>query len=236
MPTAKYGYAGSPVPPAYPATAYEADYADPGKMYAMKAGQYQTKTGKYGSAKAPPYQPPGSYDGKKDKTWIEIELVDEDNRPVPGEAYRIELPDGSVAEGTLDDKGLARIDYIEPGECKITFPYLDKSAWAPHCAPGYGGGGGGGGYGGKGGYGKKPGDGYKSGGGDGEYGGGGKGGGEYGGGGGKGEDYERSGGRYGGGGDDYKGGGGGGGGYGGKGGGDDYKGGGGGGGGDYKGG
>jgi hypothetical protein len=44
--------------------------------------------------------------------------------------YRITLPDGeTVAEGTLDDKGFARVDGIEPGTCKITFPDLDKDAW-----------------------------------------------------------------------------------------------------------
>jgi hypothetical protein len=31
--------------------------------------------------------------------------------------------------GTLDGKDFARIDGIEPGTCKITFPELDKYAW-----------------------------------------------------------------------------------------------------------
>jgi len=61
--------------------------------------------------------------------WIEIELVDEENQPVPGEQYRIELPDGSVVEGSLDSQGKARRDGIPPGNCKVTFPNLDKEAW-----------------------------------------------------------------------------------------------------------
>jgi hypothetical protein len=61
--------------------------------------------------------------------WIEIELVDEKNQPVSGEEYRIELTDGSVAEGTLDSQGKARHDGIPPGSCKVTFPNLDKEAW-----------------------------------------------------------------------------------------------------------
>jgi len=64
-----------------------------------------------------------------EKSWIEIELLDEDDNPVPGEKYQIELPDGSVAQGTLDENGFARVERIESGDCKITFPNLDKDAW-----------------------------------------------------------------------------------------------------------
>jgi hypothetical protein len=64
------------------------------------------------------------------KSWIEIEMVDEDNNPVPGEKYRIILTDNKTfAEGTLDEKGFARVEGIEPGSCKVTFPKLDKDAW-----------------------------------------------------------------------------------------------------------
>lgn len=61
--------------------------------------------------------------------WIKIELVDEEDQPVPKEKYRIELPNGKPREGILDSKGFARIDGIDPGTCKITFPNLDKDAW-----------------------------------------------------------------------------------------------------------
>jgi type VI secretion system secreted protein VgrG len=64
-----------------------------------------------------------------EKSFIEIELVDEDGKPVPGERYRVETPDGKVAEGTLDEKGFARINRVKPGNCKVTFPKLDKDAW-----------------------------------------------------------------------------------------------------------
>lgn len=55
-------------------------------------------------------------------TWVEIRLVDPEGRPVPGAKYRIELPDGEVLEGTLDEDGLAGVDGIDPGDCKVTFP------------------------------------------------------------------------------------------------------------------
>jgi hypothetical protein len=58
--------------------------------------------------------------------------VNKKNKPVPGEKYRVTLPDGTtVAEGTLDSKGHARVEGIDPGTCKVTFPDLDKNAWKP---------------------------------------------------------------------------------------------------------
>jgi hypothetical protein len=63
------------------------------------------------------------------KTWIAIQLVGEDDKPIPGIAYRILLPDGSTCEGVLDDDGSARVDGIDPGTSMVTFPDLDKDAW-----------------------------------------------------------------------------------------------------------
>lgn len=132
MPSPKSGSAGSAVSPADPAEAQEADVADPGKVEEIKAEQRQTKAGKYGSEKVKPFKPPETKEEKdKKKSWIEIELVDEQDNPVPGEKYKITVPDDSVAEGTLDDKGFARVDGIDPGTCKISFPHLDKDAWEP---------------------------------------------------------------------------------------------------------
>jgi len=77
-----------------------------------------------------PHKPPQDGDEQETKTsWLEIELVDEEDEPVPGERYRIELPDGTTASGTLDEKGFARIEGIEPGSCKVSFPELDQDAW-----------------------------------------------------------------------------------------------------------
>lgn len=67
---------------------------------------------------------------KKDKkAWVEIILVDMDGKPVPGVKYRITPPGGSPAEGRLNEYGQAGLYAIEPGNCKITFPDLDKDAW-----------------------------------------------------------------------------------------------------------
>jgi hypothetical protein len=67
----------------------------------------------------------------KKKTFIAVQLVGEDNSPVPGERYVIELPDGTSREGTLDDAGKAIVDGIDPGTCTIRFPDMDKDAWEP---------------------------------------------------------------------------------------------------------
>ena len=123
----KSGKAGSPVSPAAPDAAEDADVADPGEVAEIKAEQKQTKTGKYGSVQVKPHNP--TEEEIEEKSWIEIEMVDEEDEPVPGEKYKITLPDDSVAEGTLDNNGFARVDGIDPGTCKIAFPDLDQEAW-----------------------------------------------------------------------------------------------------------
>jgi hypothetical protein len=134
---AKSGKAGKAVKPGAPQVAEDADIEDPGEVAQVKAEQRQTKQGKYGSEKVKAHKPAGRDDAsaaddgseEEKKSWIEIELIDEDDEPVPGERYQIELPDGSVARGTLDQNGFARVDGIDPGTCKVTFPELDKEAW-----------------------------------------------------------------------------------------------------------
>jgi hypothetical protein len=131
MASPKSGTAGSAVTPADPDAAKEADNADPGSVEQLQATAAKTKSGKFDSVKVKPYKPPKSAaDKAKKKSWIEIVLVDEEKNPVPGEPYEITLPDGAtVADGTLDEKGFARVDGIDPGTCKITFPKRDKDAW-----------------------------------------------------------------------------------------------------------
>jgi len=65
----------------------------------------------------------------EEKTWIEIELVDEEDRPVADEAWVITLPNGTKQSGTTDSNGRARVDGIDPGTCQVTFPKLDRDAW-----------------------------------------------------------------------------------------------------------
>lgn len=123
----KSGKAGSPVEASGPEMPEEADVPDPNEVAKIKAEQVKKKEGKYGSVPVKPHKP--TEEDIEEKSWIEIELVDEEDQPVPGEKYKITLPEGSVAQGTLDNKGFARVEGIDPGTCQITFPNLDKDAW-----------------------------------------------------------------------------------------------------------
>jgi type VI secretion system secreted protein VgrG len=126
------GSPGSLVPPTAPLVAEIADNADPGSKDTAYKAQRAAMSPEEAAAASAPSHDPHSEEAKQKKSWIEIELVDEDKKPVPGEKYRITLPDGStLAEGTLDEKGRARVDGIDPGTCKVTFPDLDKDAWKP---------------------------------------------------------------------------------------------------------
>jgi hypothetical protein len=136
----KSGRAGKAVPPAVPDKSDDADIADPGKVSEIKTEQRQTKSGKYGSEQVKPHKPPAEEEEtkttdekeeekEKKTSWIEIELVGEDDEGIPGEKYKITLPDNSVAEGTLDEKGFARVEGFKKGTCKVCFPNLDKEAW-----------------------------------------------------------------------------------------------------------
>jgi type VI secretion system secreted protein VgrG len=131
MASPKSGSAGTAVTPTDPDPAIEADNADPGAVESLTASAAQTKAGQFDSAKTKPYKPPKTAaDKAKKPSWIEIVLVDEKKNPVPGEPYQITLPDGeTVASGTLDEKGFARVDGIDPGTCQITFPNRDQDAW-----------------------------------------------------------------------------------------------------------
>lgn len=62
--------------------------------------------------------------------WIEIELVGEDDGPIPWEEYLVVLPDGKPVPGFLDEEGFARLDgLLTSGTCQINFPNLDRDAW-----------------------------------------------------------------------------------------------------------
>ena len=139
MPSPKSGNAPNAVSPAAPKDATEADKADPGDVTKAKGAGGQSAAGAAGGAggaggggagAAKPHNPTEE-DKKTKKSWIEIVLVDMENRPVPGEPYKITLPDNSIAEGTLDEKGFARVEAFDAGNCKITFPNRDQTVWSP---------------------------------------------------------------------------------------------------------
>lgn len=66
----------------------------------------------------------------KPKSWVEINLEDSKGDPVPGERYRIKLPDGSVQEGNLNAFGHAEYYEINRGRCEVSFPDLEDEEWS----------------------------------------------------------------------------------------------------------
>ena len=65
------------------------------------------------------------------RTWIEVQLIGEDDKPIPYAKYAIALPGGAMKSGALDENGSVRIEGIPAGTCKVSFPDLDQDAWTP---------------------------------------------------------------------------------------------------------
>ncbi len=106
----------SPLSPTGPAVADDADDAKPGSKIALEKRSAARKEKRH-------------KEDKDKKSWIKIKMVDEEGNPVPGEAYRIVTPGNRVASGSLNKKGEAEVKGIDPGNCKVSFPNLDKDAW-----------------------------------------------------------------------------------------------------------
>jgi hypothetical protein len=84
-------------------------------------------------AAAPP-APGGGGGGKppaptKPKTWIRFKLVDQDDKPIPNERYKLKLTDGTLKEGRLDSDGSVFESGLDPGNCEISFPDLHEKDW-----------------------------------------------------------------------------------------------------------
>jgi hypothetical protein len=63
-------------------------------------------------------------------TWIGIELVDANKRPVPHAPYIVTPANQGAIHGTLDANGKARIEGLDPGNCTVEFPDHDKREFA----------------------------------------------------------------------------------------------------------
>ena len=76
---------------------------------------------------APP--PPSSGATQQALSWLGVELVDPDGRPVPAERYEVTLADGTKRSGFLNSQGTARLSEVPPGTHTLSFPFLDERDW-----------------------------------------------------------------------------------------------------------
>jgi hypothetical protein len=74
-------------------------------------------------------QAPPAPEPKTPKTWVEFRLIDMEGNPVGNMHYTVVLPSGAAEDGYLDSSGSVRFNGIDPGDCTITFPDLDRDAW-----------------------------------------------------------------------------------------------------------
>ena len=58
------------------------------------------------------------------KDYMEIELRDDEDKPVKRQPYELRLSSGEIRRGTLDDNGYAKEEKIPPGRCHVEF--VDK--------------------------------------------------------------------------------------------------------------
>jgi hypothetical protein len=114
-----------------PAKAYRADTQSPrdaGEAADQKSKQ-SADARRAGAGDSRAQRP--TADKSKELTWIEIQLIDADGKPVTGMPYEIKLPDGSIQSGKLDVVGRGRHEQIPPGQCEVRFPELDGGDWKP---------------------------------------------------------------------------------------------------------
>lgn len=77
----------------------------------------------------PSSEPGGSGDPTSEKSWVDVQLLDEDGEPIAGERYILKLTDGSIREGSLGADGRVRVNGIDPGNCVVSFPDLHTKEW-----------------------------------------------------------------------------------------------------------
>lgn len=67
--------------------------------------------------------------------WLEFQLTDGQDRPIPRQSYVVVDPSGAELSGRLDEKGFARIEPVKAGRCTIHFPDLGQSMAVDSCPP-----------------------------------------------------------------------------------------------------
>lgn len=67
--------------------------------------------------------------------WIEFQLTDGKDHPIPHQPYVVVDPSGAEFTGRLDEQGFARVEPVKAGRCVINFPALGHSMTVDSCPP-----------------------------------------------------------------------------------------------------
>jgi len=65
--------------------------------------------------------------------WLEFQLTDVLDLPIPHQPYVVVDPSGAEFSGRLDEKGFARVAPVKAGQCQINFPELGHSMAVDSC-------------------------------------------------------------------------------------------------------
>lgn len=68
-------------------------------------------------------------------TWIEFQVIDENDEPIADLDYKLILPDDTIEKGKTDSRGVVRVEELEKGLCSVFFPALEKASIKPWAAP-----------------------------------------------------------------------------------------------------
>ncbi len=63
--------------------------------------------------------------------WVEIQLVGDEDAPIRDMECIVTDAKDKQHKGKTDASGILQITGMARGECKVTFPKLDKDAWGP---------------------------------------------------------------------------------------------------------
>jgi len=64
-------------------------------------------------------------------TWIQIEVIDEDDAPIGGVAVRLTTADKSVQNARTSREGVVYAHGLKPGNVTVEFPDIDAADWEP---------------------------------------------------------------------------------------------------------
>ena len=83
-----------------------------------------------GAARAPKplAEPPRQREPRRERAWIDIEVVDDSvpPRPLGAVRFHLRMPDGSTRDGAFDGEGQLHVDDVEPGRAWLEVKDVER--------------------------------------------------------------------------------------------------------------